>query len=191
MEAIASATALIISEHQYIDKDAFQLVFHDSVKGTKLFLGSDNSRLNKELISSVDFIVEIANDEFDQYQSVPIGSAGLYRFEFIDRRTGIQLESFINRFVDILQENEGKIGLVHCAQGRSRSASLVIGWLIKVHSLSYDDALDYVKKRRAVVQPNVGFIRQLKTISSQSKGSCPPLLLPPDIVDYVSTTQIN
>ena len=81
--------------------------------------------------------------------------------------------------------------MVHCAQGRSRSASLVIGWLIKVHSLSYDDALDYVKKRRAVVQPNVGFIRQLKTISSQSKGSCPPLLLPPDIVDYVSTTQIN
>ena len=47
--------------------------------------------------------------------------------------------------------------LVHCQQGVSRSASIVIAFLIKKFKVCYKDALDFVKKKRSIVNPNEGF----------------------------------
>ena len=56
--------------------------------------------------------------------------------------------------------NNGKV-LVHCSYGISRSASLVIAYLIKYKEMPYDDAYMYVKKKRNIIEPNEGFKRQL------------------------------
>eukprot|EP01017_Pseudomicrothorax_dubius_P011821 TRINITY_DN14528_c0_g1_i2.p1 TRINITY_DN14528_c0_g1~~TRINITY_DN14528_c0_g1_i2.p1 ORF type:complete len:171 (-),score=35.14 TRINITY_DN14528_c0_g1_i2:16-471(-) len=57
--------------------------------------------------------------------------------------------------------------LVHCAAGISRSSSIVIAFLIVSKNMSYDDAFQFVQERRSMIQPNEGFERQLKILSSK------------------------
>ncbi|ETO27114.1 hypothetical protein RFI_10019 [Reticulomyxa filosa] len=60
-------------------------------------------------------------------------------------------------------EKKGKI-LVHCAQGISRSSSIVIAYLIKHEKLTYEKALSHVKSIRRIAQPNSGFEEQLRKL---------------------------
>ena len=51
--------------------------------------------------------------------------------------------------------------LVHCHAGMSRSVSVVLAYLIKYYGYSLDGAYDYVKERKADIQPNFSFMGQL------------------------------
>jgi predicted patatin/cPLA2 family phospholipase len=51
--------------------------------------------------------------------------------------------------------------LVHCFAGVSRSASVVIAYLMREHGQTFVDALNYTRRRRPIVFPNFGFQRQL------------------------------
>lgn len=51
--------------------------------------------------------------------------------------------------------------LVHCAQGVSRSATIVIMYLMKHFDWSYNQAFSYVKRHREIIEPNNGFMDQL------------------------------
>ena len=64
-------------------------------------------------------------------------------------------------FIDSgLKRDEGV--LVVCTAGISRSASIVISYLIKTHKLTYDKAYETVKKARVYIKPNEGFERFLR-----------------------------
>ena len=47
--------------------------------------------------------------------------------------------------------------LVHCAAGVSRSASIVIAYLMRIKGWTYAEAFSYVKSKRFVICPNSGF----------------------------------
>ena len=51
--------------------------------------------------------------------------------------------------------------LVHCVEGVSRSATVVIGYLMWRNKMTFADAADKVRKARPVSSPNAGFICQL------------------------------
>lgn len=53
--------------------------------------------------------------------------------------------------------------LVHCVMGRSRSATVVLAYLMMKHSLSVVDAIEHVRQRRCIL-PNHGFLKQLRTL---------------------------
>ena len=47
--------------------------------------------------------------------------------------------------------------LVHCAQGKSRSATIVVMYLMRNKQWTFDKAVDYAKKRRDIICINEGF----------------------------------
>ncbi|KAL8202232.1 UNVERIFIED_CONTAM: Dual specificity phosphatase dupd1 [Gekko kuhli] len=53
--------------------------------------------------------------------------------------------------------------LVHCAMGRSRSASLVLAYLMIYKNMTVVDAIDQVLKHRCIL-PNRGFLKQLREL---------------------------
>lgn len=63
-------------------------------------------------------------------------------------------------FITNAFENGGKV-MVHCFAGKSRSASIVIGYLMKTQKMTFEDALKFVAKSRPCVEPNIGFCAQL------------------------------
>lgn len=50
---------------------------------------------------------------------------------------------------------------VHCNAGVSRSASVVIAYLMKESNLKFKDAHKYLKTIRPCIKPNEGFVKQL------------------------------
>jgi protein-tyrosine phosphatase len=69
-------------------------------------------------------------------------------------------------FVDCIsyidQARELGAVLVHCKAGASRSASIVIAWLMHSCGFGYNDAHLLLKSRRPCISPNRAFIEQLK-----------------------------
>ena len=59
-------------------------------------------------------------------------------------------------------KKENKKILVHCFQGISRSAAIVIAYLIYNNHLNVDKAFNFVQKKRKIVNPNLGFFLQLE-----------------------------
>ncbi|EMD49509.1 leucine rich repeat and phosphatase domain containing protein [Entamoeba histolytica KU27] len=58
--------------------------------------------------------------------------------------------------------NSGGAVLVHCAAGISRSASIVIAYLMKKNQWTYEYSYKYVLERRPIICPNSSFMKQLK-----------------------------
>ena len=67
------------------------------------------------------------------------------------------------------EKKDGKI-LVHCREGVSRSATLVLAYLIKYQDMSLKDALTHVRSKREI-SPNAGFLKQLIQFSTKF-GRC-------------------
>ncbi|EDW66248.1 dual specificity protein phosphatase MPK-4 [Drosophila virilis] len=70
------------------------------------------------------------------------------------------LESCVEFITKALEEQSNV--LVHCYFGVSRSSSAVIAYLMKRHGLDYQPAYELVLAKRRFVQPNAGFVSQLK-----------------------------
>ena len=63
-------------------------------------------------------------------------------------------------FIEDAISKNGKV-LIHCAYGKSRSASIVIAYLIKKLGITYDQAYQMVYEQRPIIDPNPGFVEQL------------------------------
>ncbi|CAF2743180.1 unnamed protein product [Rotaria sp. Silwood2] len=65
-------------------------------------------------------------------------------------------------------DDDKGIVLVHCDQGVSRSASVVIAYLLSSNSnfSTVDMTLNHVKSKRSVIRPNASFLQQLEEYSS-------------------------
>ncbi|CAD8093198.1 unnamed protein product [Paramecium primaurelia] len=66
-----------------------------------------------------------------------------------------------NTFIENALNSQQNI-LVHCFAGKSRSTTFIIAYLIKNHKMTVNDALELVKTKRPIAQPNAGFMKQLQ-----------------------------
>ncbi|XP_028029628.1 dual specificity protein phosphatase MPK-4-like [Bombyx mandarina] len=66
-----------------------------------------------------------------------------------------------NNYISEAIDSGGTI-LVHCYFGVSRSAAVVIAYIMKKYGLCYEEAFSLVKNKRRFIGPNVGFVAQLK-----------------------------
>lgn len=130
-----------------------------------LFVGSLQTAQNTMLLkkSGVTHILNVCDD--DSYDKEAFNYLNL---PFVDNST-VDITQFFDKsflFIDSAKEKSGKV-LVHCEFGTSRSASIVIGWILKNAAdknapLSYEEVLKMLTAKRSMVSPNRGFEQQLK-----------------------------
>lgn len=56
----------------------------------------------------------------------------------------------------------GRNVAVHCAQGKSRSGAVMVGFLMALHKLSFDEAKKVAQRKRSLIEPNAFFESQLR-----------------------------
>ncbi|XP_062408925.1 dual specificity protein phosphatase 14 [Sardina pilchardus] len=71
------------------------------------------------------------------------------------------LSEHFDPVADRIHDNKTGSTLVHCTAGRSRSASLVMGYLMKFKGATLLQAHHWVLEARPFIRPNAGFWRQL------------------------------
>lgn len=72
--------------------------------------------------------------------------------------------------IDHARSTGGRV-LVHCVAGVSRSATLVLAYLVCRERMWLRDAIRFVRQRRYVIKPNTGFLQQLARFEVEVKGA--------------------
>ena len=126
-----------------------------------LYLGSVGAAYNLQVLKNlqISHILTICEclppkfpGEFD-YKVIPVADVPSTR-----------LSNYFQEATDYIKKTieEGKNVLVHCFAGVSRSASIVIAYLMRFHGMDFNKAFKFVKARRPWINPNYGFQGQLK-----------------------------
>lgn len=66
-----------------------------------------------------------------------------------------ELSKYLDEAISFIKA--GKVVFVHCAQGISRSASLVIGYLMQIKECDYELSYALVKEKRPAIAPHFFF----------------------------------
>ncbi|KAJ7887809.1 dual specificity phosphatase [Mycena olivaceomarginata] len=92
-----------------------------------------------------------------------------YQIE-IEDRSSAALQPHLEAACDYICTS---LGCGNNVLGVSRSASIVIVYLIREHSMTYDTAFDLVKRQRQCIKPNPGFVKTLGEWESSCKTPRP------------------
>ena len=80
--------------------------------------------------------------------------------------------------------------LVHCLAGMSRSATIVIAYLLATTSMTAREATEFVRSKRRIIRPNYGFAKQLEVYErryfvSTGKSAAPKKTVGTDIASRI------
>jgi hypothetical protein len=137
-----------------------------------LWLGGYNSAL--DLQCGVGCVLTICEEV--PFDSGERGSIKMYNFEVLDECTPEAarcMKGVIDSASDIIDDylSRGIGVLVRCLAGRSRSPTVVIGYLIKKKGMSLGEAFWTVKLKRTSICLNPVFFGLLQDIESSVSGS--------------------
>ena len=87
----------------------------------------------------------------------------------IDDLDDVNIIKYFKECIEFIEKAD-KV-FVHCMCGVSRSSTIVIAYLMWKAHCSYYDAYFFVKNRRPFIDPNDGFVRQLKIFEDLLKNN--------------------
>ena len=76
-----------------------------------------------------------------------------------------------SEFIQNAMDEDGKV-LVHCFAGKSRSATFWLAYLMSKKNIVLADAFALLKEKRPIIEPNIGFLVQLKAYEKTLFGKC-------------------
>jgi len=136
-----------------------------------IYLGSALALTDQNLLSNVGAVLTIIDPGRAPkgiVQQALLRSDGPYPRKShlylpLDDHPGEDISKYFDRASEFLRyyQDRGVPILVHCMAGMSRSATLLANYLMRKYKINAFTALDLIKKRRPIVRPNSGFIRQL------------------------------
>jgi protein-tyrosine phosphatase len=141
--------------------------------GAEIYLGtlkaSENEYLNakdvRHVVNCAEILPHMTRWNRRVLEMEANGTLKVMRMKWKDERK--QKLTFLEplRFVHgaVLQ---GQGVLIHCEQGKSRSGSVMIAYLMAAYGMNLQAALTFVKERRSIVHPNSGFMKQLSTFET-------------------------
>ncbi|XP_061461733.1 dual specificity protein phosphatase 10-like [Rhineura floridana] len=93
------------------------------------------------------------------------------------------LRQYFEEAFEFIEEahQSGKGVFIHCQAGVSRSATIVIAYLMKHTLMTMGDAYKYVKGRRPIISPNLNFMGQLLEFEMDLNAGITPRILTPKL----------
>lgn len=134
----------------------------------KLYLGNRHARHSLPVTSGlVNIIVSILTGEERESciaHMDPLPEEVVEHELWIDDTSTPRFARVLREGVRVLDEEitKGNTCVVHCMMGISRSASIVIGYLMFRHGLNAQHAYAIVERLRPCINPNANFIFHLK-----------------------------
>ncbi len=127
-----------------------------------MFLGDSKDSKNHKFIddNGITHILNVTKDEPNWFEDE--GRIKYMRISILDTVNQNIATHFdtAHEFIERARLSGGKI-LIHCYAGISRSATIVISYLIKTRHLNAETAYQMVKIRRPIVSPNISFYSTL------------------------------
>jgi predicted protein tyrosine phosphatase len=126
--------------------------------------------MEKDILDVLDIKVVISaltEEEYEDYMITGEDFPNLewHRFVINDDKDERISDYFINtHFIINRALSKSQKVFVHCLGGISRSSTLIIAYLMIENKWTYQKAYTYVKQRRNSIDPNVGFVNQLKQL---------------------------
>ncbi|EAR92950.2 dual specificity phosphatase domain protein (macronuclear) [Tetrahymena thermophila SB210] len=132
-----------------------------------LWLGDYTAALDKDMLKSkgINTVLTTAQGLTIYY---PQSSKIIHRQWFMLDHPSFNISRYFQDVIIEIEEGLRRGGvLVHCAAGVSRSASCVIAYIMQKKQMTYPTAFNFVKKKRRVISPNPGFLKQLQQFDKQ------------------------
>lgn len=127
-----------------------------------LFLGNAVNSQNEYTIKKfgIEKIINVTEElpcVFDdlEYLQIPIRDT---RDNFI--------EKYLPDTIDFIEKHKNKQILVHCYMGSSRSAIVIVNYLVKIHNMDLYEAIKFVKRKRPLVNINLNFVNEIRNRNS-------------------------
>lgn len=125
-----------------------------------IYLGDINNAFNKPLLIKYNIknVISIIHGSYPIYPN----DFNYLILDAIDneKQSIIDLFESSNTFIDNAIKNNENI-YIHCIAGVSRSSTLIAAYLIWKYNMKPNDAIDLIKEKRNIVNPNNYFKKQL------------------------------
>lgn len=163
-EAIAQREA---KKHHRVPKGMSHILDH-------LYLGSGKDAADKEVLQQVGITV-ILNVTTEWRQT--------HLKDFVHHRINLHdtvkqpIKAAMEAVTEIVWQAKQSTSapaqkvLIHCVMGRSRSASMVMAYLVAKENMSLREAFEHTHKIRPIIRPNSGFMQELIDWELQHRGS--------------------
>lgn len=141
----------------------------DEILEGQLYLCGQYSAYNKKVVQDLDIqaILVCGNGlKLAFIEDPELHSVIHYHHLPIDDSNEQAIIPYLPHMMDFISANlqANRKVLVHCAAGVSRSASMVIAYVMMSQKITYDEASLFVKARRKCIHPNSRFASELKTV---------------------------
>ncbi|EAS00709.2 dual specificity phosphatase domain protein (macronuclear) [Tetrahymena thermophila SB210] len=131
----------------------------DEIISGKLYLGNEDASTIKEELTKRNIThILIAGSGMKRYFEKDF----TYMQINVEDTIGCDISKHFESTYNFIEE--GKTVFVHCAAGVSRSATIVISYIMRKQNKSYDEAFKQVKNVRYIIRPNKGFTKQLQEL---------------------------
>ena len=130
----------------------------------RLYLGNMNSANNSGMLRRlrITHVLTICPMRPNQERGLK------YLHVSIEDTPSARISQQFSRCIRFIHEvlTGGGVLLVHCHAGISRSATIIIAYLMKVKRMSYPEAVGCVYRSRPIIKPNIGFVQQLQDFAA-------------------------
>jgi len=127
-----------------------------------IYIGDINSSIDEEILNRFNISsIVIAGKSLQKKEFSNINYLKLEIDDSLEQDL-ISYLSLSNKFIENTL-NKSSV-LIHCYSGISRSASIIIGYLILKKKFTYNDAYELLKSKSKSINPNSNFVSQLKSL---------------------------
>jgi protein-tyrosine phosphatase len=148
----------IYSQHNHSSAHMTFIIKH-------LYLGDRNNahNLNELKYFEIKTVINVAHEIPNMYKDKDKDKFKYIKYnwdDIPDFNILVDLDDIVDKIHTSIMNKENVF--IHCMLGISRSSTVVIGYLMKYNKMNYEDAYKHVKSLRSFINPNHGFITQLK-----------------------------